>query len=248
MGLLGKLGDVDSRQDAVGIAADEFLAADIRFPSDLAATAGNSEPGVLTRRAALQRSLVEGLQAEPGVLSVAVANVLPRMEHRTDGVEVDGAEDGTKGGAEAALIPGGNLVRTATVDVTFFRALGQRILVGREFTEADLTGPRSTVIVNTAFVDRILAGENPIGRRFRYEVPEGRQPGPWFEVVGVVGHLGMHVFDPEEDAGVYHPAAPGEIQPLRLGIHVAGEPETFIPRLTAIAREVDPSGSDRSPR
>ena len=64
----------------------------------------------------------------------------------------------------------------------------------------------------------------------------------------MVGQLGMHVFDPQTDTGLYHPAAPGEIQPTYLGIHVGDDPESFIPRLTALAREVDPTVVIARPR
>ena len=55
----------------------------------------------------------------------------------------------------------------------------------------------SAVIVNSSFVDRLLEGRNPIGRRVRYTASGNEEePGPWYEIVGMVGHLSMNVVDP----------------------------------------------------
>ena len=49
------------------------------------------------------------------------------------------------------------------------------------------------------------------------------------------------------DQGLYHPVAPGEINPLRLAIHVGDDPTSFTPRLRALASEVDPTATISSP-
>jgi putative ABC transport system permease protein len=77
--------------------------------------------------------------------------------------------------------------------VGFFRGLGARIQNGRDFSTADLaTTPsagRTSVIVNSAFVQYVLGGGNPIGRHFRYLNAPGQPPSQWFEIVGVVGNV-----------------------------------------------------------
>lgn len=67
------------------------------------------------------------------------------------------------------------------------------------------------------------------------------EPGAWYEIVGVVGPLGMYgsTISPDGTAGLYHPAAAGEIYPLRLAIQVGDDPELFTPRLRALVSEVD---------
>lgn len=83
-------------------------------------------------------------------------------------------------------------VQVASVDVSFFDAFGQPILLG----SGDIGENRSTVIVNTTFVETVLDGRNPIGRRLRYKATTGREAGPWLEIVGVVGRLVMNVVLP----------------------------------------------------
>jgi hypothetical protein len=212
---------IDNRQ-AVGIEASRFLAAELRLPGDAGAQPGTA-----------QQTVVDRLQAEAGVRRVAAASVLPRMDHRIQRVELD-TED---------LPPGsrGHQVRTAQVDTGFFDALGKPVLMGRPFNAADLSAGASTVIVNTTFVERVLAGANPIGRRIRYVSREPASPGRWYEIVGVVGPLGMHVLTPAQDDGIYHPAAPGSTNPVWLAVDVGPDPEQFAPRLRAIVRDAAPN-------
>jgi hypothetical protein len=146
----------------------------------------------------------------------------------------------------------GQRVRHATVDIGFLDGLGHDVKSGRDFTTADLDGTpgkdRTAVIVNTAFVERVLGGRNPIGKRVRYVVAADREPGPWYEIVGVVGNLGMNSLSPGRDEGLYHPAAPGELQAVLLAIHVGEDPLAFVPRLRRIASEVDPEAMIQYPR
>ena len=148
-----------------------------------------------------QQALVERLEAEPGVRAVAVASILPGMDYQSYRVEMDG-DDPTD---EVA----GPWVLHARVDLDFFNAFNHPILSGRGFASTDLGAEGSAVIVNTFFVDRVMEGRNPIGRRLRFPRRPGEEPGPWYDIVGVVGPLGMDVFD-SGTPGMYHPLAPGE--------------------------------------
>ena len=217
-------------QDVVGIPAEEYLGAMVSLPPRAADVGGGAEH--TARVATTQQELVRRLQAEPGVRTVAVADYLPRMEHRTRLVEPEGV-----------ALPddrSGVSTRVARVDIDFFEALGQPILDGRGFDVGDLGVDRSAVIVNTTFVEQVLGGQNAIGRRIRFHPWGDGEPGPWKEIVGVVGHLGMRVISAESDQGVYEPFAPGELASVRLGIHVGEDPASFAPRLRALAGEVDP--------
>jgi len=234
-GLTPKLRQVSSSPDSVGIRADEFLAVAVRLPGASSSArnlrGGDDDPRAAA--AALQRVLVESLEAEPGVRAVTVASALPRMDHEIRLIELE--EDVPVEGRRA------DRVRTAMVDVSYFGALGQPILTGRGFNASDVGDDRTAVIVNTTFVERALGGRNPIGRRVRYRPWGDGEPGPWYEIVGVVGPLGMHVLDGNSDQGIYHPAAPGELLPAWLAIHVGPDAAAFAPRLREIASQVAPA-------
>ena len=227
----------------MGIVAEEYLAVELTLPSEESVTSGGefSADQFVARLAVTQQTLVERLKAEPRVRGVAVADRLPRQDHNYRRVAVEGETswltvEGRPGASSPPLLP------VARVDPDFFNALGKPILAGRGFGQADLEEGSSTVIVNTSYADRMLAERNPIGQRIRF-FPEERL----YEIVGVVGPLGMNVVMPAQDAGVYLPAGPGEIHPLRLAVHLAGDPETFAPRMRELVNEVDPSAVVQPP-
>lgn len=104
------------------------------------------------------------------------------------------------------------------------------------------------MIVDQGFVDEVLQGRSAIGRRVRIGgggvLPDG--PGadslPWHEIVGVVKDLGMiGVAENERAVGLYLPATAGRDFAPHMMIHVRGDPMAFVPRVRAIAGEVDPS-------
>ena len=227
-------------RDAVGIQADQFLSVQLSLPGSETLTTATAADRMafMARVGATQQALVERLEAEPGIRGVAVASVLPRMDHPQRWAEVAGEDQPDD--------PRGSPIRTARIDPNFFNALDQPILAGRGFDAGDLGEDSSTVIVNTTFVETVLDGRNPVGKRVRYRA-WNTEVGPWYEIVGVVGQLGMHVLNPEGDAGLYHPMAPGAIHPVRLAIHVGDDPESFTPRLRTLVSEVDPLAGVATP-
>jgi predicted permease len=73
----------------------------------------------------------------------------------------------------------------------FFAVTGQRLLDGRIFTIDDLDARQPVAIVNEAFAQRHYGNESALGRRFRTVAGNGRQPGPWRTIVGVVSTIRM---------------------------------------------------------
>ena len=252
VGMAGQLRETLHAEDRVGIAAEEYLALELAVPYE-ENVSGDGEllsEEFVARVAQTQQALVERLEADPRVRSVAIADALPRQDHRHRRTAIEGETTWlTVEGRPGAIAP--PLLPVAQVDVGYFEALGQSILAGRGFGQADLAEGVSTAIVNTSFVERRMGGRNPIGQRIRFWIGTsagGEFEDRWYEVVGVVGPLGMNVAMPEQDAGVYLPAAPGEIHPLRLAVHLAVEPESFIPTARGILSDVDASAVLEPPR
>jgi predicted permease len=236
IGISDRVRESGTEQGLVGVAADEYLVTRVTLPGGPVPWApAPASKGFVPRLAALQQALVERLEAEPRVRSVAVAGNLPRTDHSSLLVEVESSGSGDPG------VPTGIVgsVNRALVDVDYFEALDQTVIEGRAFEQADLAGDAAPVIVNTSFVDRVLGGRNPIGRRVRFPTRLDDAEAPWREIIGVVPRLGMNSAMPGRDEGVYFPVAPGEIHPLRLAIRVDGEPETLEPRVRAIVAELD---------
>src|SRR5262249_1903680 len=69
------------------------------------------------------------------------------------------------------------------VSAGFFETLGTRVVRGRTFDERDTSTSPRVAVVNDAFVQRFLAGADPIATRF--SIGDGGVPGA-YEIVGVV--------------------------------------------------------------
>ena len=228
------LSDVLTRPvNSAGIETSAFLSAEIRVPRIDPGGAAPSSAEFSERIAATQRELMVRLEEEPGVRSVAVATSLPGMDHAGERVELQG---GSTGDDDETL----RIVK-AGVDIGYFEALQSPILSGRGFGRSDLAEGATSVIVNTDFVEEILAGRNAVGQRFRYIPRNGQEPGPWYEIVGVVGPLGVNEGMPGRDAGVYHPLPPGQIHPIHVAVGLGGNPQAFAGRLRDVVREANPS-------
>lgn len=169
----------------------------------------------------VRTALVNDLRAEPSVLGVAVASALPRMQHRTVRVEPDAP---LSGGREYAAV---HRVVTAP---GFFEALRIPVLDGRTLSPDDTVAPVRAAVVNRTFVDSVFDGRPALGRRFRLRA-RSDETSPWLEVVGVVPDAGVDLIDPGDGAAYYLPTALGEVEPLRVGLRLAGDPATFGPRM-----------------
>jgi predicted permease len=233
----GHATDLQAADRATGIPASEYLAVEVRLPEDARTPVGaGADDGEVDRSrlqlATAQRELVAALEREPGVRRVAVGGVLPRMEHPSRPYELDGVDR-----AEAAPL---RWTRLAQVDVDFLGALGTPLLRGRDFVRTDVEEGSHVAIVNSAFVEHALDGHDPIGRRVRFPTRSSVGSSAWYEIVGVIGPLGVNVLNADHGEAVYLPAAPGAINPMQLAVHTAMPPATLIGRVRELALAVDP--------
>jgi putative ABC transport system permease protein len=236
LSMADRLRDVARTRELTGIPAEEYLAAELRLPVH----AMRTDDGIADREqfarhlAMTQRAVLDRLEQEPAVRGSTFADALPRMDAHSLRIEVEPATGSP------------TWVRVVRVDVGFFRALEQPIRAGRDFEAADASVDPAPIIVNTVFVDQFLAGRSPIGQRLRIVAADGT-PGPWREIVGVVGHLGLNMVNPQGGPGLYMPVEAGVVHPVQFAIHVRSNPESFAPRLREIVAEVDPGATLGNP-
>jgi predicted permease len=229
-GLWGKVQATTPSESIDGIRANEVLSVTLDVRS--------AERRQVAR---VQAALVERLRSEPDVRAVTFATTLPRMDHPTLLMDVD--RDAAAVAAPAGLFK----VRVARIAIDFFDQLKQPLVAGRGFDSRDLETDAGTVIVNTTFAQRAFGSMNPIGRRVRQASSDRSALGPWLEIVGVVGHMGVHALTPSQDDGVYLPLAEGDVNPVRLAIWTRADPASFTPRLHELARTVDPHAAIAKP-
>jgi predicted permease len=170
------------------------------------------------------------LQALPGVVDVAVAGSLPlsggggTIRFLIEGHPVDvGNEDECD-------------IRDATPD--FFTALKVPLIQGRFFDDAKdhLEGP-GHLIVNQAFVDRYLRGENPIGKRLRFTYSA---KNPFEDIVGVVGNT-PDTLDGEMPPAIYAAARHDPNSYLAYAVRSTQNPAALAGSVRSVLHEMDPA-------
>jgi hypothetical protein len=98
------------------------------------------------------------------------------------------------------------------------------------------------VLVNEFFVDQVLGGRNPIGRRFRFAQTSEPTAESWYEIVGVVPDLSVSEKGTDYTRKrIYRTTLPREMGPLRVAIHVRGDAQRFAVRLRELAQATDPA-------
>jgi predicted permease len=238
--LIGVGGDFgDGRNKPAGFPAETFLTATLAMDrSDGVAASGDTVPAARAMRLETRyRALADRLREEPGVLDVTYADQLPLMRLRWRAIEAEGSapNDGND-----HCVPS-YCAAIVSVDPRFFDVVGAPVIRGRALTTADAEQKTRAVLVNEFFVNRVIHGRNPIGRRIRLTSTPDRGADSWFQIVGVVPDLGLS--DNESDwgrAGIYQATLPREAGTLRVAIHVRGDPQRFATRLRELAQAIDP--------
>jgi len=127
-------------------------------------------------RGAALREMLDRLRALPGVLSASESNKTPISDSWwNEYVEVEGY---------AAKARTDTLVWFNEVSEGYFATFETALLAGRDFNAHDTPQSPKVAIVNQTMANKFFAGRNPIGQRYRTD--QGKEMGPWTEIVGVV--------------------------------------------------------------
>ncbi|HEY7058566.1 MAG TPA: FtsX-like permease family protein, partial [Vicinamibacterales bacterium] len=179
---------------------------------------------------AFHQRLLESLSSLPDVTSAGLVNWIPlgTLVLRGD-FEVEGLP-----------APGWNVMKAA-VSAGYFRALGIRLLQGRDFTAEDSAGSQRVVIVNDSMARRIWPDGNAVGRRIAIDSPA--KPDDWLTVIGVVADV--------RQGGLAHRAPPALYQPYEQVTHqfwlshmtfvvrTTGDPASSAPRMRTALQTID---------
>ena len=127
---------------------------------------------------ALYQALEQRFGALPGVQGVGLA-LYSTLEGNnwSEGIRVEGQPE-----------PGPNEHNVASwdrVNPMFFETVGQPVIRGRGFTDADTATSQLVAVVNQAFVKKFFPREDPIGRHFGVF---DRKYASAFEIVGIVAN------------------------------------------------------------
>jgi predicted permease len=181
-----KMRDVDP-----GFRADHVLVAGYNLPSQQYPNPTASD--------AFNRSLLDRLQAMPGIVAAGITNVLPASGFQGGGAYVldETAHDDASGG-QLKIAP------WSASEGKYFQAMGIRLVQGRLFNADDKQGAPLVALVNLKLANRFWPKGDVIGRRLRVGTPESKTP--WVTIVGVVENTKMNALDAPDTEQIYAPA------------------------------------------
>jgi len=197
--------------DARGLLAAEVLLNPTRYPSD--------------RRLAIGQELEERIRAIPGVAAVARSYVIPVGGSTWDRTVRVNPVDPPRS------------VNLNSVSAGYFEVMKLPVLAGRDFGVNDGPATPPVAIVNQTFARMFFAGQNPVGKTFRFDGPE-----PPFEIVGLAGDSKYRTLAEDFSPIAYFPANQAGMprSTLRFLIRGAVSPESLTSSVKRVVLESDP--------
>ena len=237
--LLGLGGDF-GKDTPAGFPAEAFLTATLEMDRfDGVAASGDTAPAArAVRLEARYRALTDRLRQDPDVLDVTYADQMPQLS--TSGFRAIEMDSGPAALPSERCV-GCDYAKVVSVDPRFFDVVGAPVIRGRALTTADAELGTRVVLVNERFVEQVLGGRNPIGRRFRFSQKSEPTAESWYEIVGVVPDLSASDNGSPFGRRIYQTTLPREMGRLRVAIHVRGDPQRFAVRLRELAQATDPA-------
>jgi putative ABC transport system permease protein len=178
------------------------------------------------RASVFQRALMQRAAELPGVTRVAQSRRTPLEPGRFSGV---------------LRLPGNDEFLDFdmnNVSADYFSLLDIPIVLGRAFTEADLSDTSTAVIITEGTARHYWPDESPLGKTL--QLPLGPQQAIELEVVGVTADADISQIGRTEASYVYFPAAPRAQVALNLLVRSASEPATVAAGIRAAALALDP--------
>ncbi len=174
---------------------------------------------------ALQRAVLDRVEALPGVESATIADWVPlTLSAPTSEVEADGYVPREHESRD---------VRRAYVGPGYARTMRIRLAAGRDFTKKDGAAQEPVAIVNRAFADRYWPGLDPLGRRLRAD-------GRWHSVVGVTENTAYIKVGETPRPLLYLPALSRWRFGTTLHVRVAGDPGAAAPLVVDAVHALNP--------
>lgn len=130
--------------------------------------------------------------------------------------------------------------RNDLVPAKYFAAIGQSVLLGREFQSADEAGSQDTGVINYTLAHKFFGNSNPVGKRIWYDHDHTQS----FVVVGVVAdskHNSLREPAMPEFWLPFFNAAGDEPSFCTFHVHYTGGAAPVIAAIRAAAKEVAPA-------
>ncbi len=182
------------------------------------------------KRLAFYQALLERLAALPGVAVAATATPLPFSGFgSSSSFNIEGRQLG----------PGdpGPHSDLRWISPGYFTAMGIPLLHGRFFTDQDRRGSQPVVVIDENLARQYWPNQEPVGQHLR----RGTN-GPWYTIVGVVGHVMHSALTGDSGKGVcYYPAFLQPVPATFLVLKTSGDPTRLADPIRQAVSAVDPA-------
>ncbi len=195
------------------------------------------EPSLLgykdDRLRALYLQMFEHIEAVPGVHSATFSR-LPLLSHASSAGTFD--RPGAKAAPDGTVPPTGE-VYYHNVRENFFATMEIPLLLGRTFTAQDDLHAPKVAVVNQTFAREYFPEENPIGKRFSFDIAK---PDP-IEIIGLVKDAKYTSQREETPATMYRSwlQTPGATDSMTFEVRTTRDPKAFVATIRQAVREVE---------
>jgi predicted permease len=173
-------------------------------------------------------SLLEEIEALPGVVSATVINRLP-IRSRWQDWSIWPAEQPSPSLRESFS------AMARWVSPGYFETMGIPLVSGRDIAATDVPGSPNVIVLSEGVVRALFQGANPIGRMVN--VADWRT----FEVVGVVRDARINLLRRAPDAAFYMSSAQMAQARAQIAVRTAGDPNALVGPIDDLLRRKDPN-------
>jgi putative ABC transport system permease protein len=174
--------------------------------------------------------VTERVGSLPGVISAgAISHVPLSGANAGRGFSIDGK----------VLPPGENASASYRLSCPgYFKAMGIRMVRGRDFDARDSLEGAGAVIINEETAKRYWPDEDPIGRRIKLGAAAG--PLPWLTVVGVAANVRHFGLDSAIRREMFRPYSQAAWPVMTVVVKTASEPAGFTTAVRTALQGIDP--------
>jgi putative ABC transport system permease protein len=185
------------------------------------------------QRLDLANRILQKMQSQPGILSVAIGSSFPldpvNTIHSTHGAALFQVEGDIRPENE---LPPITSIRSASTE--YFKTLGISLVSGRTFKESDDEKAPAVALVNRTLAVKRWGTQDPIGRRITFD--DGKN---WMTIVGVVGDVKEFGLGRNAPYQVYRPLNQTSFVGSII-VRVAGDSKFVTEQIRRAVHEVDP--------
>ena len=176
--------------------------------------------------------LLDRIRSRPGVEAAGLSTDTP-LDGGRMGMSIGRVEGWESKPGERGLSARLNIISSG-----YFRALGVRLVAGRDFGPQDSEGALKTVIVNEAFAQKFWPGQNAVGKHLYQPGPNGQPEEAW-EIIGVSANTASHELQAPRTPTMFRPVTQWTQKALSVTVRMAGAPQAGAALIREAAQALD---------